>query len=268
MEERAERFNFKPIRNSNVLKKLNKLPDKSKLDLLNFDCKLMRIAACQIAPHITSLFNLSIREGKLPAFWKRAKVTPIYKGKGKIEECINYRPISTLPYIAKIIESCVQEQLVDYLNINNMLCCEQSAYLKKHSTTTSLHRVVDNWLTNINNNFINGVAFFDLSKCFDTINHKRLLKKLKLYGIRDVALSWFTDYLDSRSQAVTANGILSSFLEILIGVPQGSNLGPLLFLLFVNYFPKCLECSQCDLFADDTAIYCKGTDMQSVNVTL
>ncbi len=122
---------------------------------------------------------------------------------------------------AKIIESCVQEQSTDYLCEHNILCCEQLAYIKRYSTNTSLHSVVDDWLSNINNNFINDAAFFDLSKYFDTINHKRLLNTLKIYGIRNESLKWFSDYLDGRSQAVTANGILSICLTILIGVPQG-----------------------------------------------
>ncbi len=151
------------------------------MDILDFDCKLLQCCAHYIAPQLTKLFNLSIEQGKLPECWKKAKVTPIYKGKGDNENSSSYRPISTLPFIAKILESCVQEQLINYLKSNNILCCEQSAYLKN----TSLHRVVDEWLTNINNGLINGVAFFDLSKCFDTINHERLLQKLeKIWFLR------------------------------------------------------------------------------------
>ena len=104
--------------------------------------------------------------------------------------------------------------------------------------------------------------FFYLSNCFDTINHKRLLKKLEKYGIRGNAIKWFQNYLSSRTQAVSANGLLSDFLTILMGVPQGSNLGPLLFLLFVNDFPSCLECTSCNLLADDTAIYCSGKTVE------
>ena len=258
-------FSFSTITSNAVFKKLSTLKTTSKLDILGFDCKLLQCCAKYISPQIAKIYNMSIKQGKMPDCWKKAKITPIYKGKGDKDSCSNYRPISTLPFLAKILESCIQEQLIDYLTTNNILCCEQSAYLKKHSTNTSLHRVVDEWLTNINNSLINGVAFFDLSKCFDTINHKRLLEKLELYGIRNIALKWFDNYLTSRTQAVSANGILSDFLTILMGVPQGSNLGPLLFMLFVN---DCLECTSCNLFADDTAIYCSGKHINEINAAL
>lgn len=234
---------------------------------MKIDSKLLQCAAFHIAPQLTHILNLSLQQGSLPDDWKKARVIPIYKGKGDTNDCSSYRPISTLPFVAKIIESCVQEQLVDYLNTNDMLCCQQSAYLKHHSTNTSLHNVVDEWLTNINNGMINGIALFDLSKCFDTINHKRLLKKLEKYGIRETPLHWFTNYLASRSQAVNVNNSLSDFLDVLMGVPQGSNLGPLLFLLFVNDFPSCLQCS-CNLFADDTAIYCSAKTINELNISL
>ena len=268
IKQHNENFYFKPLEVNTIFKKLMKLDSKSKLDILKFDGRLLQCAAIHIAPQITHICNLSMKQGILPHAWKQARVTPIYKGKGDANDCANYRPISTLPFIAKIIEACVQEQLVNYLNTNNMLCCEQSAYLKHHSTNTSLHNVVDEWLTNINDGLINGAAFFDLSKCFDTINHRRLIQKLEKYGIRNTPLNWFTNYLSCRSQAVRVNNTLSDFLDILMGVPQGSNLGPLLFLLFVNDFPSCLQCSSCNLFADDTAIYCKAKTIDKLNTDL
>jgi len=268
LESHSSSFVFSEISIDTVYRKLLKLKLISKLDVLDFDSKLLRIAAPYIAPQLSHIFNLSMKQSTLPKSWKTARVIPIYKGKGENDSCINYRPISTLPFVAKIIESCVHEQLIDYLDKNKILCCEQSAYLKHHSTNTSLHKVVDDWLCNINNGMVNGVAFFDLSKCFDTINHKRLLNKLKLYGIREQTLKWFENYLRDRSQAVFTNGTLSDFLNILMGVPQGSNLGPLLFLLFVNDFAKCLDCTTCNLFADDTAIYCGDNSISNVNQTL
>ena len=264
----SSNFTMEDIRTDTVLKQLTKLNKKSKLDILGFDSKLLHCSAALITPVITQMFNMSIKEGRLPSSWKTARVTPIYKGKGANDICSNYRPISVLPYIAKVIESCVQQQLIDYLDVFNILNCEQSAYLKNHSTTTSLHKVVDDWLDKLNNGYVNGVAFFDLSKCFDTINHDRLIRKLKLYGITGTPLRWFMDYLSNRTQAVFVNGILSDLLNVIMGVPQGSNLGPILFLLFVNDFPDCLKCTTCNLFADDTAIYCHGSHITDINTTL
>ena len=149
LEETDTTFSFQEISVDKVLRKLVKLKSTSKLDILDFDCKLLQCCANLIAPQLAKLYNLSIEQGKIPGCWKKAKVTPIYKGKGDNDNSSNYRPISTLPFIAKILESCVQEQLISHLNRNNILCCEQFAYLKNHSTNSSLHRVVDEWLTNI-----------------------------------------------------------------------------------------------------------------------
>ena len=125
------------------------------------------------------MFNLSLSTNKVPKDWKFAKITPIYKGKGdKNLEC-NYRPISVLPHIAKIMEKCVKFQLMTYLQRHNLITPHQSAYLEKHSTTTALHNMVDNWLENVDNQSKTAVAFLDLTKCFDTVNHEILTMKLK-----------------------------------------------------------------------------------------
>ena len=112
-----------------------------------------------ISRHITDLFNLSISQALVPNDWKKAKVTPIYKGKGSRSDPSNYRPISVICHIAKIFEKCVRNQLITYLNKFNFISCDQSAFLKNHSTVTTLHRVVDNWLCNIDDGLINVVCY-------------------------------------------------------------------------------------------------------------
>jgi len=263
ISQQSTLFKFKDIDPRVVVKLLQKLPDKSKLDIFSMDTKLLRLVAEQIAPGLTHIFSRSLKLGTVLPEWKQSRITPVYKGKGDINEFSSYRPISVLPHIVKIIEKLVHDQLLEYLLDNKILSSDQSAYLKHHSTQTSLHKVIDDVLESMNNKETTHLCCFDLSKCFDTINHNILLKKLSKYGIIHVELTWFTSYLDSRTHCVTCNGTISSLIENLFGVPQGSNLGPLLFLLFSNDIPKCLNFSSCNLYADDTIIYKSGKNVDT-----
>ncbi len=243
-----------------MLRELIQLNNISKLDVLNIDSKLLRIAAYEISNSLCDIINNCIMNGDLPDDWKLAKVTPIYKNKGPKEDCGNYRPISVICHIAKIMEKSVQIQLKEYLMKHNFISHVQSAYLKNHSTQSSLHNIVSDILDGINTNSVNMLCFLDLAKCFDTIDHDILLCKLEKYGIRGKNLKFFKKYLSGRKQCVKVNGQLSSILDILFGVPQGSILGPILFLLFINDLPTCLQKCECNLFADDTVIYTMNTD--------
>ena len=142
----------------------------------------------------------------------------------------HYRPISVVSHISKIFAKCINYQLLLYFEIHFFLRYDQSVFRKGHSTGTALHKLVDDLLKNINEGMMNAICFFDLKKCFDTINHDLLLLKLQKYGVENNELLWFTNYLSDRSQAVTVDGCLSSFTNINIGVPQGSVLGPLLLI--------------------------------------
>ena len=235
------------------------MSSESKLDVLDMDSRLLKISCSVITPSLTSIFNKSLNKGTITEPWKTARISPIYKGKGPTDDLGNYRPISVLPHVSKIIEKCVHDQLMSYLKCNNIITEHQSAYLKYHSTQTSLHKVIDDVLDGINDNCCTELCFFDLSKCFDTIDHSRLLEKMHCYGIRDIELKWFSDYLSNRSQCVYVNGVISSIMQVAFGIPQGSTLGPLLFLLFTNDLPLCIQSSLCNLYADDTIIYATGT---------
>jgi hypothetical protein len=249
-----------PIELNFVLRELIQLNNRSNLGVLNIDSKLLRIAAYEISNSLCDIINNCIMNGDLPDDWKLAKVTPIYKNKGPKEDCGNYRPISVICHIAKIMEKSVQIQLKEYLMKHNFISHVQSAYLKNHSTQSSLHNIVSDILDGINTNSVNMLCFLDLAKCFDTIDHDILLCKLEKYGIRGKNLKFFKKYLSGRKQCVKVNGQLSSILDILFGVPQGSILGPILFLLFINDLPTCLQKCECNLFADDTVIYTMNTD--------
>lgn len=266
--EAVHSFNFSEIDEEYLLDLLTALPLHSNLDILCFDSRLLREGAEVLVSSMTAIFNLSITQSSLPNDFKTARVTPVYKGKGSTNEPGNYRPISVIPHVAKLLEKCIQFQLVSYLDHYKFISCHQSAFIKGHSTQTSLHKLFDDMLDNINDGFSNGVCFFDLAKCFDTIDHKLLVMKLEKYGIRGKSLLWFENYLSNRTQVVNLYGCSSATGSIRTGVPQGSVLGPILFLLFINDFPSCLTTTSCNLFADDAEIHVPGSSLPEIETLL
>ena len=162
------------------------------------------------------------------------------------------------------MEKAVLSQLKEYLTSHDFITCCQSAFMKNHSTTTAIHRVISDILDGFNENEITAMCFIDLQKCFDTIDHSILLTKLHMYGFNGTTLKWFSNYLTCRKQCVKLNGITSSFLDVVMGIPQGSILGPILFLLFANDLPNCITRCQCNLFADDTILYTKASTYDEV----
>ena len=201
---------------------------------------------------LTQIYNLSILQSKVPTDWKKGKISPIYKGKGTESDPSNYRPISVLSHLSKIIEKHVNSVCLTYFQKHDFFSTDQSAFLKHHSTITSLHKVNEDWLESIENGEISLVCYFDLKKCFDTLCHKTLLFKLEKYDFNHNSIAWFKSYLQDRNIATFCHNTLSDFQPVNIGVPQGSVLGPFLFLIFINDFPLCV--SHSNLFADDTMI--------------
>ena len=228
----------------------------------NIDC---------IAQTLAELINCSFTTGVFPQSLKAAKVIPIYK-KGERDNLTNYRPISILPYFSKIFEKIMYNRLYDFTVKTDILFPSQHGFQSGHSPYMSLLSMQDRISNAIENNEYSLGIFFDLAKAFDTVNHKILLHKLNNYGIRGVQLSWFASYLDGRQQCVENNGKRSTLKSILYGVPQGSNLGPLLFLLYINDLPNVSNRLFFILFADDTNVFyshtCINTLFQIVNVEL
>ena len=202
-----------------------------------------------ISPHISIIFNCCLTTGTFPDDWKLGKVTPIFK-QGDRSDMNNYRPISVISAVAKVFERIVYNQLSSYLSEKNILSQCQSGFRSFHSTVTALHEATDNWAFNIDRGYINAVVFLDLKKAFDTINHSILLSKLYSYGVKGNAYELLSSY--KRTQKCAVNGVLSKICTLTCGIPQGTILGPLLFLLYINDLPNCLSNSQPRMYADDT----------------
>jgi retron-type reverse transcriptase len=187
---------------------------------------------------------------------------------GEKSNCNNYRPISILPTVRKIIERSVHFQFYDYLQENKLLSIRQFGFRRNRSTSSALLQFTDELLMNMDRGKVSGVIYLDLKKAFDTINHAILLQKLKWIGVDSKSLQWFQSYLSHHTQKTVVNNCYSNQCKVSIGVPQGSVLGPLLFLVYINDLSSCLHHTQASLFADDTAIYCVASTPSELQTKL
>ena len=244
-------FELKSLTVGEVLKLIRDLPSGKADGLDGIPARLLKLSTPLTAVSLTHIFNRVIETGSIPNDWKNARVTPIHKDNSKLDP-VNYRPISVLSVIAKVFEKAVFNQTYQYLVDNNILAKFQSGFRPLHSTLTALLDATNNWYLNIDNGLINAILFIDLKKAFDTIDHEILLKKLEWCGLRAKTLQLFRNYLLQRTQLTVVNGVKSKANIIRCGVPQGSILGPLLFLLYINDLPNCNLLSKPKMYADDT----------------
>ena len=207
-----------------------------------------------IAKIIAMLFNKSLNQGIFPSALKFAKVVPIHKG-DSLFEVSNYRPISLLPTVSKIFEKLMYSRLINFINKHEILYNKQFGFQKNMSTEYAVNTVVTNIINCLEKKEQGFCIFLDFAKAFDTVNHEILLKKLAHYGIRGIALQWFKSYLSDRRQCTSIGDTLSDADLIKCGVPQGSVLGPLLFLLYINDITNSSSIFKFILFADDTSLF-------------
>ena len=215
---------------------------------------LLKILSRHIAQPLAKIVNVSFETGFFPDKLKVGKVNPMYK-KGTCDNPSNYRPNSILSVFSRIFEKLMHQRLHKFFELFEILYPLQFGFRENHSTIQALLSITESIKSSIDNGKFGCEIFLDLQKVFDTVNHEILLQKLEHDGIRGNVLSWFQSYLSGRTQYVTVNGHVSDLLPTRCGVPQGSVLGPLLFLIYVNDLPNVSKVMQFYLFADDTSIY-------------
>ena len=214
---------------------------------------LLKEAGPFISVVLASLFNNSLQSGVFPETWKRARVIPIFK-KGNKNDVNNYRPVSLLPCVSKVFEKLIFNHLFDYLREHSIITPKQSGFMPGDSCTNQLLLITHKILLELDKNKSVRAVFLDFTKAFDKVSHRCLLYKMERVGISHKMLKWFSDYFTNRSQSVVLEGKSSSWRHVEAGVPQGSVLGPLCFLLYINDIVEHITCHMY-LFADDASIF-------------
>ena len=228
-----------------------------------FKPKVIKSIKHSVKIPLAHISNLSFTSGIFPKELKIANIVPIFKADDEMV-FTNYRPVSVLPVFSKLLERLMYNRLIDYINENQILYKYQFGFQKGKSTYMALIVLLDKISAALDNgDYVIGV-FLDFSKAFDTVDHKILLQKLDFYGIKGVTYNWFEDYLRERKQYVTYNAITSDMEVIKCGVPQGSILGPLLFLLYINDLATVTNACFPILFADDTNVFITGKSMEEM----
>ena len=247
----AKSFLIKPTTPQEIDTIINKLDTSKSVGPNSIPNQLIKSISKSISFPLANIFNSSFKNGAFPEFLKVSTIIPIYKKDSKLKAA-NYRPISLLSNINKILEKLMFQRLYTFLENNKCIYDLQFGFRQNHSTNHALLNMIQQIREIIDNGNIAVGIFVDFQKAFDTVNHEILLQKLKHYGIRGIANAWFKSYLEKRKQYVTINGTDSQTNNIDHGVPQGSVLGPLLFLIYINDLNSCIRFSTTRHFADDT----------------
>ena len=246
-------FVFDTVDNTYVLKLIQNLKSKPSFGHDGLSSIMLKEVSSSISPILTCIINQSLCTGIFPESLKIAKIIPVYK-KENPHITDNYRPVSLLPILSKIFEKVVFIQVYDYFTENDLLYKSQYGFRKLHSTELAALEFADKIVSNLEQGKLPLAIFLDLSKAFDTIDHKILLEKLKYYGISGKAIEWFQSYLCERKQYVQYGDSTSSMSFIKTGVPQGSILGPLLFIIYMNDIAAVTKKFHFTLYADDTSL--------------
>ena len=247
-----------------IQKYIEKLSDNKALGPNSIPTQILKLISPEIKLILSNRLNECINSGIFPDCLKLATITPVHKKDSKLN-VENYRPVSLLSNISKIFEKILHNQIYSFLEDNNILFKNQFGFRKNHNTSHAISALTEDIRSALDENEFAVGIFVDLQKAFDTVGHDILLKKLEHYGIRENPLQLFKSYLSGRKQRVNIRGCHSDFLDIKHGVPQGSILGPLLFLIYINDLNKTIIHSKTFHFADDTGLLCRSTSLKKIN---
>lgn len=236
-------------------------------DIYGISPKIIKLASTIIANPLSIIFNKSFKQGKFPNKLKSTMVYPIHKSESKMTTS-NYRPISILPLISKLLEKLMHKRLTTFIKKFSLLNKHQFGFQNNCSTEHAIIDLQSEVIAAIERKEKPCCIFLDFAKAFDTVNHDILLKKLEYYGVRGICLEWFKSYLTNRRQCVQIGSEQSDFLTIKCGVPQGSVLGPLLFLLYINDITASSKTLNFHLFADDTSIFYSHKNPKILQATM
>lgn len=217
---------------------------------------VLKSLASQLAPSLTHIFSVSLKTGSVPSDWTVANICPVFK-KGEKFKASNYRPVSLTCICSKLLEHIISSQLMSFLESNNILYDLQHGFRTKRSCESQLLQFYQELASNFEKRHQTDIIIMDFAKAFDKVSHRHLLYKLKFYGINDQITNWISSFLCFRTQYVTVCGSKSNQVPVTSGVPQGTVLGPILFLIYINDLPDYLKYSTLRLFADDSILYAR-----------
>ena len=257
--EESTTFNFREATFNEVRDIIKNLKNKESKDCFGLSVKVVKVIRELIVIPLTKLINLMFKKHIFPNCLKEAIVVPIFK-KGDKDQACNYRPISLLPVFSKIVEKCMAQRMAEYFEVNSLFSEQQFGFRKQRNTVSGILDLVSYIRDGFENKKHTGTTFCDLSKAFDCVSHELLVKKLAYYNFSLESVNLIKSYLNDRRQRVVLNGVSSAKGTINLGVPQGSVLGPLLFLIYINNLPNNSIGERYVLFADDTTISVQRDD--------
>lgn len=265
--DQANSMFFTPVTTLEIEEEILSLSNGKAYGLYSCPIKLIKAAKHVLSEHLAKLMNLSVQTGKYPTKLKISKICPIFKSDDDTEPS-NYRPISLLSVFNKIFEKTVYNRLINFIDKHDILSDVQYGFRKKHSTQHTLLDIINTIQYNMDHKLLTCAVFIDLAKAFDTVDHSILLKKLYIYGIRGCVYNWFKSYLSERTQTTSVNNCISDKVGINYGVPQGSILGPVLFLLYINDICNVSKILKFHIFADDTNILYSNKCIKKLESTM